>query len=60
MNFVGAKYFDKNGFAFWFKVNGYGLSVTDSKPMFSERNGYRKNFIRIFGIKFELMLPKEK
>lgn len=31
----------------WIKVNGYGISIRDhriDKPLFSERNGYRKTY----------------
>lgn len=52
-------------YGFWFRIKGYGLSCSDTNeflPLFSERNGYRKN-ITIFGYRFNLLTPnmfKEK
>ena len=41
---------------FWFRVFGYGVSVSNDRPLFSERVGLRSSF-RIFGIKFEYLKP---
>jgi len=41
---------------FWFRVLGYGLSVSTDPPLFSERNGLKK-VVRVFGVKIELLAP---
>lgn len=41
---------------FWLRVFGYGVSVSNSPPMFSERAKLRKT-VRFFGIKFEWLTP---
>lgn len=40
----------------WFRIAGYGLSITTDPPMFSERHGYRK-VLRLFGVGFEILKP---
>lgn len=39
----------------WFRVFGYGLLISNTRPLFSERNGHRKA-IRVFGIKIEALV----
>ena len=42
---------------FWFRLFGYGLSVNDIKPTFSERNGYRKSIRLPMGYKATFLRP---
>lgn len=49
----------KHEHGFWFRVYGYGLCVQsrkDYRPLFSERNGYRKA-LYVFGLRFEVLKP---
>lgn len=41
---------------FWVRVCGYGVAVSTSPPLFSERHGYRR-CVRVFGVKFEVLRP---
>jgi hypothetical protein len=56
MRIFSAYIFTKPYFGMWFRVYGYGFSVSNSPPLFSERNGLRKT-VRVFGVKFELLMP---
>ncbi len=38
----------------WFRLFGYGFSISNTPPLFSERAGLRK-VVRIKGVKFELL-----
>lgn len=49
-------YFSKN--AFWFRVLGFGLSISSHPLLFSERYGYSK-VLRIGKMKFKLLNPAE-
>lgn len=40
----------------WFRIKGYGLSVSDMRPLFSERYGITRHF-RLFGIKIMRLAP---
>jgi len=40
----------------WFRLFGWGLHATTTKPLFSERHGYTKK-LRIFGVGFEILKP---
>lgn len=42
----------------WVRLWGYGFSISNSAPLFSERAGLRK-VVRIKGIKFELLTPRK-
>jgi|GEM_PF-3777796 len=51
------RYFYDSGF--WFRVNGYGLSVINrvkQPPPFSVRNGYKKE-LRFFSYGFQILTP---
>lgn len=41
---------------FWFRVHGYGLSISTNDKSFSERNGYKKSLV-VFGIKISILKP---
>jgi hypothetical protein len=41
----------------WFRINGYGLSIAFSKPLFSEREGLKKPLIRIGLFNVEFLKP---
>lgn len=43
----------------WFRIFGYGLHISNTRPLFSERNGYRK-VVRVFGVKIEALQPANK
>lgn len=59
---LGYKYFnleiynDCIGKGFWFRVFGYGLSVSNTPPLFSERLGCTK-VLRIFGVGVKVLKP---
>lgn len=40
----------------WFRLRGYGVSIHNDRPLFSERNGHRKT-VRIFGVAFQWLKP---
>ena len=40
------------GWGAWIRAYGYGISVSNLPPLFSERNGFRKT-VRLFGVKVE-------
>ena len=40
----------------WFRIYGYGLSITNEEARFSERYGHSKS-VRLFGIKLEVLTP---
>lgn len=50
----GTVWIERKEFGFWLRIFGKGIAASNAKPLFSERNGYRK-CVRIFGIKFELL-----
>lgn len=40
---------------FWLRLFGYGISVSNDRPLFSERYGFERKYFRIFGVKFEYL-----
>jgi hypothetical protein len=43
MKYTGfSKWRQGNDWGFWFRFLDYGVAVSTLRPMFSERNGYRK------------------
>lgn len=42
----------------WFRVFGHGLAYTWNPPLFSERNGYRRPFMSVFGYRFFVIGPR--
>jgi len=42
---------------FWFRLFGYGLSVNDIPPTFSQRNGYSKMIRLPMGYKATFLRP---
>lgn len=49
----------REGFRFglWFRLWGYGLAIGTMRPMFSERMGYARRTMRVFGVKFCALIP---
>jgi len=50
--------FTKRAGSFRFGTYGWGLNYTCNEPLFSERYGFRKPFLRLFGYRFFLLKPQ--
>ncbi len=53
---VGSMFKQGKDWGLWFRVCGYGLTISTLKPMFSERNGHTK-IVTIFGVKIKVLKP---
>ena len=56
--FEGRKWRTAGNWGFWFRIFGYGLSVSNMAMMFSERYGYRK-VLRIGSVKIGTLKASE-
>lgn len=50
-----AWYVSRGGF--WFRVFGYGLAISNARPLFSERMGHRR-VLRIAGWGISVLRPE--
>lgn len=57
MRLMGWHYFKGAGGFFRIGQQGPGISWTNRGPLFSERHGYRKAFLRAFGWRFFWLKP---